>query len=125
MTAEKRRPASFCYVEIPAPDVERSAAFYRTVFGWTVEPSHLTDFSYWTFEAGERGLSGGLDSRLEAEDGGVLLYLRVEDIAATLEAVRRAGGSVVGEKREVGGEHGYFALFQDPCGNRLGLWSRT
>ena len=25
-----------CYVEMPATDIERSAAFYRAVFGWTI-----------------------------------------------------------------------------------------
>ena len=25
-----------CYIEIPALDVDRSAAFYREVFGWNV-----------------------------------------------------------------------------------------
>jgi predicted enzyme related to lactoylglutathione lyase len=25
-----------CYVEIPATDLDRSVAFYRTVFGWSV-----------------------------------------------------------------------------------------
>jgi predicted enzyme related to lactoylglutathione lyase len=25
-----------CYVEMPASDIERSAAFYKSVFGWSV-----------------------------------------------------------------------------------------
>ena len=25
-----------CYVEMPATDMERSAAFYRALFGWTI-----------------------------------------------------------------------------------------
>ena len=25
-----------CYIEIPATDLDRSAAFYKTVFGWNV-----------------------------------------------------------------------------------------
>jgi len=25
-----------CYIEIPATDLDRSAAFYKTVFGWNI-----------------------------------------------------------------------------------------
>ena len=28
------------YLQLPAVDVGRSAAFYETVFGWSVEPTH-------------------------------------------------------------------------------------
>jgi predicted enzyme related to lactoylglutathione lyase len=28
------------YLQLPAIDVARSAAFYETVFGWSVDPSH-------------------------------------------------------------------------------------
>jgi predicted enzyme related to lactoylglutathione lyase len=31
------RPGSLSYLRIAAPDVARSAAFYRTVFGWKAE----------------------------------------------------------------------------------------
>ena len=28
-----------CYVQIPATDIERSAAFYEQVFGWSTPPA--------------------------------------------------------------------------------------
>ena len=118
------RPASICYVELPAPDVERSAAFYRDVFGWTVEPSDLTRDPYWTFSTG--GLGGALDPRKPVQrQAGVLLYLAVDDLEATLAAIERAGGATVQARRPVGGEFGFFAEFRDPAGNHLGLWCRT
>jgi uncharacterized protein len=29
-----------CYLEIPAADVEKSAAFYQDVFGWSISSHH-------------------------------------------------------------------------------------
>ncbi|MBI2900707.1 MAG: VOC family protein [Planctomycetes bacterium] len=114
-------PAPICYLEIPAPDLGKAGTFYHAVFGWTVAPSG----DYRIFRTGENSLEGGLDPRKPVVDGGILIYLKVADIPATLDEVRAAGGSVVQEKTQVGPEWGFFAIFRDPNGNRVGLWSRT
>ena len=114
---------TICYLEIPAPDVEKAGAFYSVVFGWSIKSSNLSDKMYWEFSTGEGQLSGGLDPALHVQDGGVLLYLKVENIAETLTAVEAAGGSVVRKKFDIGGGYGFSALFKDPNGNRLGLFS--
>lgn len=115
--------ATICYVEIPAPDAEAAAAFYRQAFGWTVTPSRLTEKPYQMFSTGEGQLEGGLDPSRKVSPDGILLHLKVTDMTTALEAVRRAGGRVVEEKAPVGGEHGFSATIADPNGNRIGLWS--
>ena len=35
--APSRANGKICYLEIPAVDIEQSAAFYASVFGWTPE----------------------------------------------------------------------------------------
>ncbi len=117
------QPAQICYLEIPAPDVQKAAAFYRTVFGWNVTESGLSDQPYSTFSTGEGGLDGGFDSRKAPEEGGALLYLKTADIAATLKAIAEGGGTVITEKTPVGGDFGFFAVFKDPNGNHVGIWS--
>ncbi len=117
------KPAAICYVEIPAPDVERAGSFYSSVFGWKIEPSGLTEQKYWMFSTGENQLMGGLTPDLPVQDGGVIFYLKVEDISETLAAVLKAGGAPVQETKEIGGGFGYSAVFRDPNGNRIGLWS--
>jgi predicted enzyme related to lactoylglutathione lyase len=118
-------PAPICYLEIPAPDVERAIAFYESVFGWTITPSDLTAEPYAMFSTGEGALSGGLHPGRPVRDGGVIIYLQVDDIAATLEAVLAAGGSIVEEKTAIGADYGYSAVFSDPNGNHVGLWCQT
>ncbi|MBI2932777.1 MAG: hypothetical protein HYY16_14105 [Planctomycetes bacterium] len=54
--------------------------------------------------------------------------LKVADIPATLAQVEKAGGRTLKTRTPViegSQEYGFFALFADPNGNRLGLWSRT
>ncbi len=114
-----------CYIEIPAPDVAQAKRFYAAVFGWRTEDSDLGDAAYTMFQAG--AMMGGLDSRKQPSDKGVLLYLKVEDILATLRAIREAGGEVVTNKSQVidgSDAYGVAATLTDPNGNLLGLWAK-
>ncbi|MHC4946850.1 MAG: VOC family protein [Planctomycetota bacterium] len=119
------QPARICYLEIPAPDVEKAAEFYRSVFGWTITPSNLTEEPYAIFSTGQGELSGGLHPGRPVRAGGVIVYLQVDDIPVTLEAVQAAGGSTVEEKTAIGGDFGFSAVFRDPHGNHVGLWCKT
>ncbi|MDD4975303.1 MAG: VOC family protein [Bacteriovorax sp.] len=116
-------PSSICYVEIPAPDIEKARIFYSSLFNWEILQSELTDQKYYMFKTGENSLMGGLDSTKSVSDQGVLLYLKVEKIISTLEMIEKSGGKVVRTKFEIGGGYGFSAVFADPNGNHLGLWS--
>ena len=109
-----------CYLEIPAPDLARAEAFYRQVFGWE---SQRSGDAYSMFHAG--ALDGGFDpTKKPVAEGGIVLYIQVADIPAALRAVSVAGGSTVKERTEIGGGWGFWGLFLDPNGNRIGLWER-
>ena len=55
---------------------------------------------------------------------GALLYLNAgEDLQAMLDKVEKNGGQVILPKTEISPEMGYFALFIDTEGNKLGLHS--
>jgi uncharacterized protein len=116
-------PSTICYIEIPAPDIEKAGLFYKSVFGWGVKASDLTTSRYWEFNTGEGGLTGGLVEDLPVVDGGVILYLKVADIDAALVKIKACGGTVVREKFDIGGGFGFSALFKDPNQNSLGLIS--
>ena len=74
-----------CYVEIPALDPQRSAAFYQAVFGWNVRrrgDGHLA------FDDTVGEVSGSwVANRKPSTDPGVLVYIMVDDAAATLETI--------------------------------------
>ncbi len=58
--------------------------------------------------------------RPEGERLGVVVYIVVDHIEATLERVAELGGRVTSSKIALGA--GYGAYFEDPAGNLLGLY---
>jgi len=115
------------HIEIPAPDLEQSAAFYRTAFAWRVDVEEGEGYATFHPPEGSGGVGGGLDPSRKAEtgEGGIALYIQCDDIAAKLADIEAAGGEAVKPKTEIGGGHGYYGFFRDPAGNVLGIWCRT
>src|SRR6266576_1560659 len=71
-----------CYLQLPAAEPNRAAAFYQAVFGWQAEVHHPD------FEA--PGLIGQwVEDRRPAPDAGPVLWLAVADMNETLELVSR------------------------------------
>lgn len=109
------------HVEIPAKDPVKAAQFYKTLFDWGVEEQQSMD--YVTFNGGE-GTRGGFP-RIDGEmykPGDITLYIDTNDIEGTLKRIESAGGKTVMPKSEIPGM-GWFALFVDPSGNRIGLFT--
>jgi predicted enzyme related to lactoylglutathione lyase len=107
-----------CYIEIPAADVRRSAAFYQKVFGWQTRQrgdGHLA------FDDGVGQVSGTwVLGRPPAAQPGLLVYIMVDNVAATVEAVTANGGDIV---QPIGADAPVItARFRDPAGNVLGLY---
>jgi predicted enzyme related to lactoylglutathione lyase len=101
-----------CYLQIPALDVEKSAVFYEKVFGWRIERPHAS------FEA--PGIIGQwVTDRPPAPDAGLLAWISVARIEATIEAVRASGGEVVAPPSPDGPR--VLATIRDPAGNVIGL----
>jgi predicted enzyme related to lactoylglutathione lyase len=106
--------APLVFLDIAAPDLASQAAFYQALFGWEIAEDG--GFEVPTLMSPLRGT-------LRGEAGAVaeqLAYFGVPDITASLDEVRRLGGSVVFPRLEVPGVV-VLALFEDPAGNRLGL----
>jgi hypothetical protein len=84
-----------CYLQLPAADRNRAAAFYRAVFGWQTE-THHPDFE-------SPGLIGQwVEGRRPARDAGPVIWLAVADMNETLEQVVRQGGPHPGHDRRPG-----------------------
>ena len=82
-----------CYVEIPAAEIERSAAFYETVFGWRIR---RRDYGRTAFDDTTGEVSGAwVTGRPPLEEPGPLIYIMVDDAEATVDAVVAHGGEIV------------------------------
>jgi hypothetical protein len=113
-------PASgkICYIEIPALDVRRSAEFYAKVFGWNLRPRKDGSTA---FDDGVGAVSGAwVVGRPPAATPGFMIYIMVDSVATTLDAVIRHGGELV---QPIGTDAPEItARFRDPAGNVVGLY---
>jgi uncharacterized protein len=109
-----------CYIEMPATDIARSAEFYKGVFGWNVRKrgDGSTAFDDTTGEVSGAWVLG----RPRAGKPGLLFYIMVDSVAATVEAVVAHGGEIV---QPVGADAPEItARFRDPGGNVIGLYQQ-
>jgi len=107
-----------CYIEIPATDLKRSAAFYEEVFGWRLRHrgDGKTAFDDTTGEVSGTWVLG----RSVAAEPGLLVYIMVDSVAATTDAVIANGGEIV---QPIGADAPEItARFRDPAGNVVGLY---
>ncbi len=118
-------PVSF--FEIPSCDFHRAVDFYQRVFGVELSVVECGAEKMAFFPDGPDKAPWGAVSYGEGflpSSDGVLIHLKVHDIAATLETVEKNGGKVIRLKTKIECEGmGSFALFLDSEGNRLGLHS--
>ncbi len=110
---------SLVHWEIPSTDLRASSDFYGRLFGWRFQP--WSD-EYALFEV-EGGVGGGISKVERMPEPCIQVYIEVPDIPACLAQVEALGGRTLQPKTEIGGEMGYYATFEDPCGCQIGLWS--
>jgi hypothetical protein len=107
-----------CYLEIPAADIHRSATFYARVFGWRIRQrgDGNTAFDDTTGEVSGTWVKG----RPPSGEPGLLDYIKVDSVAATIEDVIALGGEIV---QPIGADAPEItARFRDPAGNVMGLY---
>lgn len=107
-----------CYIEMPTTDIARSAEFYKRVFGWSVRTrgNGSTAFDDTTGQ-----VSGSwVLNRPPSAQPGLLVYVMVDSVAATIELVKSNGGEIV---QAMGGDAPEItARFRDTGGNVIGLY---
>lgn len=106
-----------CHFEIPATDIARSADFYQKVFGWNLR--RRGDGSI-AFDDGVGEVSGTwVLGRPPASTVGLLVYIMVDSVAATVDLVVANGGEIT---QPIGADAPEItARFRDPAGNIFGL----
>lgn len=107
-----------CHIEIAGGDLAKTKEFYGNLFGWTFKPMNET---YEFFDAGNA--MGALDSDAKPSHDGTILVLFCDDIEAKLADVEKAGGKTIKGKTEIPGHNAYYAYFEDPAGNRMGIYA--
>lgn len=111
----------FTHFELASGDLEKTAAFYRTVFGWDIQ-KWAGPVDYWLVTTGDHstpGINGGLMAT-GGDFSGTINTIEVEDIDAAIAKVLANGGSIALPKDAIPGV-GYQAYFKDNSGIMVGL----
>ncbi len=115
------------HIEIPSQSPTETSQFYETVFGW--EMQHHPEYNYTTFATGPQQ-GGGFthiggatpEGYPKQEINSVLVYISTDDIDGSLAKVEANGGKTLYPRSEIPGV-GWFAIFADPVGNNLALFT--
>jgi uncharacterized protein len=113
-------------IEIPVSDFSRAVKFYQTILNASIEEVDMGGTTMGVFPSdGETVnvvLVKGDDYKPSAE--GAVVYLHAgDDLQPTLTSIEKSGGRIIVPKTQISPEMGFFAIFIDSEGNKLGLHS--
>ena len=111
------------HVEFASKEPSEASRFYADLFGWQTMAMPVEGYGdYYGFRA-EGGVGGGFP-KVDGHGtnaGDVVVYVGTNDINASLAKATALGATTLMPEMEVGGM-GWMAIFQDPTGNKVGLW---
>lgn len=115
------------WFELPVTNMQRAQSFYQNVLQADFKDEDMNGMQLGIFNAEPGTVSGMLvlgEQYQPNQSGAVVYFNGGEDLSGPLEKALRHGGSLVVPKTPIhDGECGYFALFLDSEGNRVGLYS--
>lgn len=108
------------YIEFTVREVAEARQFFTAAFGWGFN-DYGPDYAGIQAPGGD-GEVGGLRPG-DPVPGGPLVILYSDDLEATLDAVKAAGGRIVTEPFDFPGGRRFH--FEDPSGNELAVWGEA
>ena len=112
----------FSWIEIPAENMERAVDFYNTLLGLELEilDSGAEKMACFPNDEGAISKAPGFHPSRD----GVLVSLNMEnELDRALETIEIKGGTIIKSKTKIEAEgRGFFALFIDSEGNKVGLY---
>lgn len=112
--------------EIPATDITRAITFYQKILGIDIEQMEFPGMDMGLFPYEDQMVTGVImkGEGYQPSADGVTLYLNGgENLQIILDKVESSGGKVLVPKTPHADEIGFFALFLDSEGNKMGLHS--
>ncbi len=115
------------WFELPVTDMQRAQTFYRNVLQADFKNEEMDGYQLAIFASEEGAVSGMLvlgEHYQPSQTGAVVYFNGGEDLSVPLDRAVKHGGNVLIPKTPIhDGDCGYFALFSDSEGNRVGLYS--
>jgi len=114
------------FFEIPAENFERAVNFYESVLDVQLNIGCDCETEKMAFFPEGTGLPGAVSwaKDFRPSKDGVLIHFHVDNMENAIPAIEKNGGQITRPKTKIEAEGwGYFALFIDSEGNRVGLYS--
>jgi|SRR5690606_4109995 len=121
---ETYKAGEIVWTDLTIPNAEEVKDFYTQVLGWKSSPLSMGGYNDYMIATPEgKPVAGvcharGSNASLPAQ---WLIYVAVEDVAASAHACEAKGGKVIDGPRKMGGKD--FAVLQDPAGAVLAIIS--
>ena len=110
------------HIDIPVTDTEQARIFYGDLFGWRIED--VPGFEgYPMWQAPNKISGGGLAPRSEGFTQ-PRSYVEVDSIEEALRKAELNGGRVLMARQPIT-QTSWWAIFEDPFGNQIGLYEGT
>ncbi len=112
--------------EIPATNISRAVTFYQEILSIDIERMDFPEMEMGIFPYEGQMVTGvivkGEGYQPSAE--GIAIYLNGgENLQIILDKVEKSGGKIIVPKTPHADESGFFAIFLDTEGNKMGLHS--
>ncbi len=113
-------------VEIPTTDFSRASEFYQTILNIKIEVVAMEGIKMGLFPQTGDGISVQLihgGDYKPSTDGAVVYLNGGNDLQPIVDKIKANGGQIIIPKTAIGPEMGFYAIFIDVEGNKLGLHS--
>lgn len=123
VTRDTRWPAGTpCWVDVSVDDVPKAIAFYQALFGWDIQIGGPEVGGYSIAHLDNRIVAAVSPKYSPAEAPSAwTTYLATDDVDATTDRIKGAGGQLLAEPMDVMSE-GRMAIAVDTAGAVFGLW---
>ncbi len=123
VTRDSRWPAGTpCWVDVSVDDVPKAITFYQALFGWDIQVGGPEVGGYSIARLENRIVAGVSPKYGPAEAPSAwTTYLATEDVDATADRIKGAGGQLIAGPMDVTSE-GRMAIAIDTAGAVFGVW---
>lgn len=125
--ADQKNIGKIGWLDISVEDAPALRDFYSAVVGWNTQDVSMGEYNDYNMVMPSNGEPAAGICHARGSNAGMprqwLIYIIVEDLAASAEACIRHGGKMVVEPRGAGG--GNFCVVEDPSGAIAGLYQES
>lgn len=114
-------PGEPIWVDLATPDMDKTVAFYSSLFGWTYGGGDEAFGGYGMFFSDGKQVAGVMPLMDENMPPVWSCYVCTDDADKTTALVTEAGGTVVAPPMDVG-DLGRMAVYTAPDGAFFGIW---